>query len=51
MDNRIVRILLLVGAMLCFFGTALFINDMDQANEALRIICVGLGLFAASFVP
>lgn len=47
-DTKIIRILLLVGAMLCFFGTALFINEIDNP---LQIIAIGLGLFAASFVP
>jgi hypothetical protein len=50
MNQRIVRILLLVAAMVCFFGTALFIDSMEP-NETWRFVTIGLGLFAASFVP
>jgi hypothetical protein len=50
-DRAIFRILLLVAAMLCFFGVAIFANSMDGANEIIRIIAAGLGLFAASFIP
>lgn len=49
--NPNLRILFLAFAIICFLGTAIFINDMHQANEALRIICVGLASFAAAFIP
>lgn len=50
MDSRIVRILFLVASMICFFGTALFINSMTP-EEVWRFVTIGLGLLAASFVP
>ncbi len=51
MNGPTVRIIFLVIAIVCFLGTAVFINDMHQSNEALRVICVGLASFAASFIP
>lgn len=50
MDNRIVRVLLLVAAIVCFLGTAIFLSKMDPEEE-LRLAMLGLAFFAASFVP
>lgn len=51
MDNRMVRILLLIGAIICFLGVAVFANDMHEANETVRVLATGLAFFAASFIP
>jgi len=50
MDNRIVRIIFLILAIICFLGVALFAKDMAPA-EQLRFEMLGLASFAASFIP
>lgn len=50
MDNRVVRIIFLVIAIVCFLGVAIFAKEMD-AVEQLRISMAGLAAFAASFIP
>lgn len=51
MATRPIQLLFLILAIVCFGGVALFANDMHAANEAVRLIALGLALFAASFIP
>lgn len=50
MENRVVRIIFLILAIVCFLGTAIFAKDMDPV-EQLRMSMLGLAAFAASFIP